>query len=137
MTGREGEGGGGGEYKGECLFHNNRDKDEYDNDKEYNDKEDGKGLHRGVDSGGKSNYKCCNVICRPSFGGVGRRMLIVGPHTAAVVINDDDVDNNRRRGGGSSCPPPSGSSRPTGHRLLLSMLPTAVDGGGTRVFGAW
>jgi hypothetical protein len=33
-TGREGEGGGGGEYDGECLF---------DDDDDYDDAEDGKG----------------------------------------------------------------------------------------------
>jgi hypothetical protein len=56
MTGWEGEGGGGREYKGECLFDNDRNKDEYNDDNiEYNDKEDGKGLHRGADDGGESN----------------------------------------------------------------------------------
>jgi hypothetical protein len=39
--------------------------------------------------------------------------------------------------GGASCPLPSGLSRPAGHRLLLLMLPTAVDGGGMKAFGAW
>jgi hypothetical protein len=35
MTGWEGEGGGGGEYKGECLFDDDREEDEYDDDNEY------------------------------------------------------------------------------------------------------
>ena len=34
MTGREGEGGGGGEYEGECLFDDDRDEDKYDEDNE-------------------------------------------------------------------------------------------------------
>jgi hypothetical protein len=29
MRGQEGEGGGGGEYKGECLLDDDHDKDEY------------------------------------------------------------------------------------------------------------
>ena len=75
-------------------------------------------------------------------------MSIVGPHAAAAIIDDDDDDeNDRPRDGGASSSPPSGPSRPTGRRLLLyrpagrrsslSMSPTAVDGGGTRAFGAW
>jgi hypothetical protein len=69
---------------------------------------DGKGLHRGGDNGGESNYDGCNVDRRPSFRGVGQRMSITGSHavaTAAVIVNDD-VDDNRRRGGGALCPPP-------------------------------
>ncbi len=65
------------------------------------------------------------------------RTSIVGPHAAAAVIHDDDVDGDRRPGGGASCPPPSGLSRPAERRSSLSMSPTAVDGGGTRTFGAW
>jgi hypothetical protein len=60
--------------------------------------------------------------------------LIVSPH-AAVVDNDDDDD--RRRGGGALCPPLFGPSRPAGRLSLSSMSLTAVDGGGTREFGAW
>ncbi len=60
--------------------------------------------------------------------------MIVGPHAAAAV----DDDNDRCRGGGASCPPLSGPSCPAGCPLpTLSILPTLVDGGGTRAFGAW
>jgi hypothetical protein len=74
MTGWEGEWGGGGEYEGECLFDDDRDKDEYNDDNEYNDKEDGKGLRRGADDGGESDYDGRDVVCGPSFANVGRRM---------------------------------------------------------------
>jgi hypothetical protein len=47
MMGREGEGEGGGEYKGECLLLNYRN-----NDSKYNNKKDGKGLHGGAEDGG-------------------------------------------------------------------------------------
>jgi hypothetical protein len=137
MTGREGEGGGGGEYEGGCLFDDDRDEDEYDDDNEYDDKEDGKGSRGGADDGGESDYDGRDVVRGPSFGSVGWRMSIYAPHAAATVIDDDDFDNDRHRGGGASCPPPSGPSRPAGRRSSLSMSPTAVDGGGTRAFGAW
>jgi hypothetical protein len=104
--GWEGEGGGGGEYEGECLLHDDCNKDEYNGDNKYNDKEDGKGLRGGVDNGGKSNYHGRDVVHGPSFGGVGWRMSIVVPHTAVAVINYKDVNNDRRHGGGASCPPP-------------------------------
>ncbi len=110
MTGREGEGGGGGGYDGECLFDDDHDNDEYDeyddndDNDEYDSAEDEKGSRVGADDGGESDYDGRDVICGPSFGGVGHRASIVGPHAAAAVINDDD-DNNRRRGGGASCPP--------------------------------
>jgi hypothetical protein len=64
-------------------------------------------------------------------------MSMVSPHATAAIIDDDNVNNNRGRGGGASCPPPSGPSCPAGCRLLMSMLPTMVSGGGTREFGAW
>ncbi len=64
-------------------------------------------------------------------------MSIDGPHATATIIDDDDFDDDHRRGGGVSCPPPSGPSRPSGRCLSSPMLPTAVDGGGTRAFGAW
>jgi hypothetical protein len=57
---------------------------------------------------GESNYDSCDVICGPSFGGVGHRMLIVGPLATAAVIdedvnnNDNNDNNNRRRSGGVS-----------------------------------
>ncbi len=35
MTGREGEGGGGGEYNGELLFDDNSDDDKYNDVDEY------------------------------------------------------------------------------------------------------
>ncbi len=124
MTGREGEGEGrgGGEYEGGCLFDDDRNEDEYDDENEYDDKEDGKGL---------------GAVHGPSFGSVGRRMSIDGPHPAATVIDDKDFDNDCRHGGGASCPTPFGPSRPARRRSLLSMSPTAVNGGGTRAFGAW
>ncbi len=37
MTGREGEGGGWGEYNGECLFDDDSYDDEYDDDDKYGD----------------------------------------------------------------------------------------------------
>ncbi len=137
MTGREGEGGGGGEYEGECLFDDDRDEDEYDDDNKYDDEEDGKGSRGGADDGGESDYDGRDVVRGPSFGSVGRRMSIDGPHAAATVIDDNNFDNDRRRGGGAPCPPPSGPPHPAGRRSSSSMSPIAVDGGGTRAFGAW
>ncbi len=43
-TGREGEGGGGGEYDGECLLNNNRDNDEYNSNNETMTQRMGRGL---------------------------------------------------------------------------------------------
>jgi hypothetical protein len=43
MTGREVEGGGGGEYDGEFLFDDDSDDDEYDDVDEYDNAGDGKG----------------------------------------------------------------------------------------------
>ncbi len=134
MTGREGEGGGGGKYDGECLFDDDPDNNEYDDNDKYDDAEDGKGSCRGVDNGGESDYDGHDVVCGPSIGGVGRRTLIVGPHAAIV---DDNNDDNCRHGGGALCPPPSGPSRPAGCLSLLLMSPTTVNGGSTRAFGAW
>jgi hypothetical protein len=109
MTGQQGEGGGrgwgGGEYDSECLFDDDHFNDEYDEDNEYNGMEDGKGSRGGADNGGESNYDGRDVIRGLSFGGVGHRTSIVGPHAAAAIINKDD-NNNHRRGGGASCPPP-------------------------------
>jgi hypothetical protein len=104
--GREGEGGGGGEYEGECLFDDNRDEDEYDNNKEYHKEEDGKGSKGGADDGGEPNYDGRDIVCGPSFGSVGQRMLINGPHAAAIVINNNNFNNNHRHGGGRHAPPP-------------------------------
>jgi hypothetical protein len=100
------ERGEGGEYDGECLYHNNRNDKKYNDDNKYNDKEDGKGLRRGADKGGESNFAGHDIVHRQSFSGVGWGMLIFGLHAAAAVINDKDVDNNCRSGGGVSCPPP-------------------------------
>jgi hypothetical protein len=41
--GREGEGRGGGYYDGECLFDDDRDDVEYDDDNKYYNAEDGRG----------------------------------------------------------------------------------------------
>ncbi len=51
---------------------------------------------------GKFDYDGCNVVSGPSVRGLGQRILIVGPHTAAAVDDDDDCC----RGGGGLCPPP-------------------------------
>jgi hypothetical protein len=104
MTGWEGEGGGGG-YDGECLFDDDQDKDKYDDKEKYDGTEDGKGSLRGADDGEKSNYDGCDVIYGPSFGGMGHRTSIVGPHAATAIIDNDD-NNNRRCSGGALCPPP-------------------------------
>ncbi len=104
MTGREGEGGEGGEYSGECLFDDNHDNNKYNDNDEYNGTEDGKESRRVADDGGESDYNGRDVIHRPSFGSRGHRTSIVGPHAAAAVINNND-HNNRRHGGGASCPP--------------------------------
>jgi hypothetical protein len=133
-TGREGEGELGGEYDGECLFNDDRDDNEYDSDNEYDNAEDGKGLRGRADDGGESDYNGRDVVRGPSFGGVGHRTSIVSPHAAAAVIHDND-DDERRCGGGALCPPLSGPSRSAGCRSSSSMLPTAVDGSGTRAFG--
>ncbi len=96
---------------------------------------------------GESVYNSRDVIRGPSFGGVGHRMSIVGPHAApAVIDNDDDDDDDCRHSGGASCSPPPvrpilpdhpARHHPAGRRSSLLMSLTAVDGGGTRVFGAW
>ncbi len=133
MTGREGEGGGGGgEYKGECLFDDDRDEDKYNDDNKYDNEEDGKGSRRGADDGGESYYDGRDLVRGLSSGSVGQRMLIDDPHAASIIINDDDFDNDW-----ASCPLPSSPSRPAGHCSSSSMSPTAVDGGGTRAFRAW
>ncbi len=131
-----GGGGGGGEYEGECVFHDDHDNDEYNDDNKYDEEEDGKGSHGGADDGGESDYDGRDVICGPSFGSVGQRKSIVGPHAAAAVINDNK-DNDCRHSGGASYPPTSGSSRPARCRSSSLMSPTAVNGGGTRAFEAW
>ncbi len=41
--GTSGRGGGGGGYKGKCLFHDDCDKDKYDNDKETTTRRMGRG----------------------------------------------------------------------------------------------
>jgi hypothetical protein len=74
MTGWEGEGGGGGEYKGECLFQDDRDDDKYDDDNEYNNEEDGKGLPWGADDRGEPDYNGRKVVHGLSFGDVGQRI---------------------------------------------------------------
>ncbi len=51
---------------------------------------------------GEFNYDSRDIVSGPSIGGVGRKMLIVGPHTAAAV----DDNNNHRHGGGGVVPPP-------------------------------
>jgi hypothetical protein len=61
MTGREGEGGGGGKYEGECLFHDDRDDNDCDDDNKYYDKEDGKGSCRGADDAGELWHMICQV----------------------------------------------------------------------------
>ncbi len=86
-------------WNGECLF------DDDCNSKKYDDAEDGKGSRGGVDDGGESDNNGHNVIRGPSFGGVGHRTLIIGPHAAAAIIDDND-DNDCHCGGGASCPPP-------------------------------
>jgi hypothetical protein len=55
--------------------------------------------------GRESDIDGRDVVCGPSFGGVGHRIPIVGPHAAAAVINDNN-DNDPRRSGGASCPTP-------------------------------
>ncbi len=58
---------------------------------------------------GEFDYGGSNIVRGPSFGGVGHRMLIVGPHAAAAIIDnndDNDDDDNPHRGGGVSCFPP-------------------------------
>ncbi len=90
MTGQEGEGGwrggGGGEYDGECLFDNNHINNKYNDDHEYDGVEDGKGSRGGADDGGESNYDGHDVIRRLSFGSVGHRTSIVGPHAVGGYI---------------------------------------------------
>ncbi len=43
---------GNATWKGECLFDDERDDDEYNVDDEYDNVEDGKGSRRGADDGG-------------------------------------------------------------------------------------
>ncbi len=104
MTGREVEWGVGGEYNRECLFDDDGDDDEYDDDNEYDNTEDGKGARGGADEGGESDYDCRDVIRGPSFGGMGHRTSIVGPHASAPVI--DDTTTIAAAMGGRRAPPP-------------------------------
>ncbi len=134
--GWEGEGEGGGEYKEKCLFNEDCNEEEYDNNNKYNEEEDGKGLCGGADDGGKSDNDGRDVVRGLSFGSVGHRISIVGPHAATAIIDNND-DNDRRHGGGASCPPPSSLSRPAGRRSSLLVSPTAVDGGGMGAFRVW
>jgi hypothetical protein len=106
MTRGEGGGGGDGEYNWECLFHNDRDDNEYNKDNKYDNKKDGKGLRRGAEDGGEFDYDGHDVVYGPSFSGMGWRMSIVGPHTTAAIINNDNVDNDCHCGGEVSCLPP-------------------------------
>jgi hypothetical protein len=131
--GWEGEGGRCGEYDGECLFDDDRDEDEYEEDKKNVDVEDGMGCTGERTSGGNP-IQCCNVVHGLSFGGVGQKMLIVVPQAAAAIINNEDDCHCR---GGHRASPLSGPSRPAGRCLLLLMLLTTVSGDGTRTFGAW
>jgi hypothetical protein len=117
-------------WNGECLFNDDRGGNKYSN------AEDGKGSRGGADDGGESDNDGRDVVRGPSFGGVGHRISIVGPHAATAVINDNN-NNDHCHGGGALCPPPSGPSRPAGCRSLLLMSPTAVDGGGMGAFGVW
>ncbi len=71
--GREGEGGGGGEYEGGCLFHDDHDEDEYDDDNECNGEEDGKGRVGELMTGGNLTMTVATSTAgRPSaaWGGV-------------------------------------------------------------------
>jgi hypothetical protein len=125
-------GGGGREYNGECLLDDDRDDDKYDNNNKMMMQRMGRD-RTGEWTTGESDYDGHDVVSGPSIGGVGQRTLIVGPHAAAAVDDDDD----RCHGRGASRPPLSGPSRPSGFPTsMLLMSPTAVDNGGTRVFGA-
>jgi hypothetical protein len=63
-------------------------------------------------------------------------MSINGPHAAATIIDDDDFDNDCHHGRG--CPAPPLRSVPSHLTpLFVVNVATAVDGGGTRAFGAW
>ncbi len=86
-------------WNGECLFEDDRKYNKYDN------VEDGKGSRGGADDGGESDNDGRDVVRGPSFGGVGHRTSIVGPHAAAAII-EDNYDNDCHHGGGASCPPP-------------------------------
>ncbi len=86
-------------WNGECLFDDNRNDNKYNNNDEYNDAEDGKGSRGVADDGEESDYDGHNVIRGPSFGGVGHRMSIVGPHAASAAIIDNKDNNDLRRGG--------------------------------------
>jgi hypothetical protein len=105
MTRQEKEEGGGGEYNRECLFDNDRDNNEYDNEDKYNDGEDGKGSRGGADNEGEPDYDGRNIVRGPSFGGMGHRMPIVGPHaTVAIIDNNDNGDYCIAVGGGHAPP---------------------------------
>jgi hypothetical protein len=61
-TGRHGEGGGGGKCDGECLFDDDRNDKEYDDDYEYDIAEDGNGSRGGADNRGASNHDSRDVV---------------------------------------------------------------------------
>jgi hypothetical protein len=151
--GREGEGGGGGEYDGECLFHDASYDDEYDDDNKYgnedvyNDAEDGKGLRGGAVDGGNltMTVETLSVGTPLVAWGIGCRSLAPTPPPPSLTTTTTTTITAAV--GGCRAPPPSGPSRPAGRRSSLyrpagcrsslSMLPTAADGGGTRAFEAW
>jgi hypothetical protein len=105
-TGREGEGegeGGGGIQRGKgsaCLTTTAMTMNTTTKTKQQCG--GWEGVAWGSGQWGESNYDGCNVVRRPSVGGMGQRSLIVGPHTAAAIFYDDDC----RRSGGMLCPPP-------------------------------
>ncbi len=141
MTGREGEGGGGDEYDGECFFDDDSDDDddddddEYDDDDKYDDTEDGKGSRGGANDGGNPTMTFATSSAgRPSAAwGIGCRSSAPTPPSLTTTTTTLAA----AAGGCRAPPPPCGPFRPAGRRLSLSMSPTSVDGGGMRAFGAW
>jgi hypothetical protein len=93
---------------GECLFGDDRDDDEHNDDNK-------------------------TTMRRMGRGCMGEWTMGGNPTTTVAVVNKD----NCRHGGGASFPPLSGPSHPAGCRLLSLMSPITVDGGSTRAFGAW
>ncbi len=77
----------------------------------------------------ESIYDSRDVVRGPSFGGVGHRMSIVGPHAAAAVIDDNDDDSNdrRRSGGGRAHPLLSVPSHQTpSHQTPSCRMPLVI-----------
>jgi hypothetical protein len=77
----------------------------YNDDNEYNDEEDGKGSPGGADDGGESDYDGRDIIRGPSFGSMGWKMSIVGPHATATILTTTTLTTIAATVAGRRAPP--------------------------------